>query len=297
MSRAGENNDSLEMLLDTICNTFGAVLFIAMLVVLLVNPNAEEGSGETDEDVTSEFIELQAEISDMELEAARLRAVLVQQQDLTERFATPDSKQIATELLKAEQEQSQLVEDRAMKTKLLAQVDERNARAREQIRGQRAALRRAEAEVRQKSQAIRKTVAKSSRSAQTPKAMRLRTTPVVTMLKNGVWYCLLKPQAGGLTINRTDCEAIPRGPNQELRPRLGGGVNVRNTNRRVSLPVSGSPTLNHYKVYVHADSAIEYRAVKDAISTEGYKVELVLMSAEASIIYGRGVTARDAWGQ
>ena len=35
--RSAAKQDSLELLLDTICNTFGGVLFIAILVVQKVN--------------------------------------------------------------------------------------------------------------------------------------------------------------------------------------------------------------------------------------------------------------------
>ena len=34
--RRSRKQDSLELLLDTICNTFGGVLFIAILVVMLL---------------------------------------------------------------------------------------------------------------------------------------------------------------------------------------------------------------------------------------------------------------------
>ena len=38
MSRKPNDDDgSLELLLDTICNTFGGVLFISILVILLLN--------------------------------------------------------------------------------------------------------------------------------------------------------------------------------------------------------------------------------------------------------------------
>ena len=41
MSRkSSASSDSLDLLLDTICNTFGGVLFIAMLVIILLNISA-----------------------------------------------------------------------------------------------------------------------------------------------------------------------------------------------------------------------------------------------------------------
>ena len=40
------NSASLDLLLDTICNTFGGVLFVSMLVVILLNMSAAEVSDE-----------------------------------------------------------------------------------------------------------------------------------------------------------------------------------------------------------------------------------------------------------
>ena len=44
MSRRKQQNDngSLELLLDTICNTFGGILFISLLVVILLNTTSEK---------------------------------------------------------------------------------------------------------------------------------------------------------------------------------------------------------------------------------------------------------------
>jgi hypothetical protein len=40
--RRSLGQDSLELLLDTICNTFGGVLFIAMMVVLLLQQTSKD---------------------------------------------------------------------------------------------------------------------------------------------------------------------------------------------------------------------------------------------------------------
>ncbi|MEO8166385.1 MAG: hypothetical protein ABI619_13420, partial [Betaproteobacteria bacterium] len=39
--RTNTDDSSLELLLDTICNTFGGILFISMLVVILLNMTSE----------------------------------------------------------------------------------------------------------------------------------------------------------------------------------------------------------------------------------------------------------------
>lgn len=90
------------------------------------------------------------------------------------------------------------------------------------------------------------------------------------MLKSGVWYCLLKPTGGTLAVNQSDSVTLPAANgNLEVRPRLGAGLNVRNTGKQVRLPLQASPSRHHYKVYLYADSSAEYHAVKEAISARG----------------------------
>jgi hypothetical protein len=52
--RRPQSADSLELLLDTLCNTFGGVLFIAMLVVVLLQMAGKGASGHPREPVRSE---------------------------------------------------------------------------------------------------------------------------------------------------------------------------------------------------------------------------------------------------
>jgi len=46
MRKLGENRDSLELLLDTVCSMFGAILLIAILVALMAQTTREDTSGQ-----------------------------------------------------------------------------------------------------------------------------------------------------------------------------------------------------------------------------------------------------------
>jgi len=46
MKKLGSNRDSLELLLDTVCSMFGAILLIAILVALMAQTSSEDNAGE-----------------------------------------------------------------------------------------------------------------------------------------------------------------------------------------------------------------------------------------------------------
>ena len=76
--RGGAGNESLELLLDTICNTFGGVLFIAILLALSVRPEPTSRAEDAGRRLASAAAETAlAEVSELE-------ALLRQQAELAE---------------------------------------------------------------------------------------------------------------------------------------------------------------------------------------------------------------------
>jgi len=91
--RRGIKQDSLELLLDTICNTFGGVLFIAILVVmLLAQAGSRTGSAEPDVPVpTAEELEARSrELATLSAEVVRQQQIQASQAALVESLV-PDA--------------------------------------------------------------------------------------------------------------------------------------------------------------------------------------------------------------
>jgi len=80
MPRRREPTDSLDLLLDTICNTFGGILFIALLVVILLQLQGEQTAATTEKDVTAaDLAALRIELADRIDSERRLRELLDRQ--------------------------------------------------------------------------------------------------------------------------------------------------------------------------------------------------------------------------
>ena len=95
-------DSSLELLLDTICNTFGGVLFLAILVcILLRNAGHTSAQQQVDAKFTeNDVIELVRHRTEVESELAGLRAAAERQNQVASSFITPG----AAEILKAQED-------------------------------------------------------------------------------------------------------------------------------------------------------------------------------------------------
>lgn len=71
--RSGANADSLDLFLDTICNAFGGLLFLAILLTLLVQMQSNDDSGSSQEFVSE--VELERLVLRERITAAWLRTL------------------------------------------------------------------------------------------------------------------------------------------------------------------------------------------------------------------------------
>lgn len=92
--RRNSSADSLELLLDTICNTFGGVLFIAILVVILLQTT---GDGTADPMDSAREVRIQELTARLEEDSAKLEAIEqadTGQRQLIEQFSNDDVREL-----------------------------------------------------------------------------------------------------------------------------------------------------------------------------------------------------------
>ena len=79
---------SLDLLLDTICITFGGVLFIALLVVLLLQMSGNSGANSAvDAEKQQRFLESQSRLEELRARLKTLRTAAAQQESLASDLA------------------------------------------------------------------------------------------------------------------------------------------------------------------------------------------------------------------
>ncbi|WP_237228626.1 hypothetical protein [Rubinisphaera sp. JC750] len=108
--RRTENADSLELLLDTICNMFGGIVFISLLVVLMMQTSP---SSSTSENTPIDPLDVQKLQRDWEIaraQAERTRQARSQQLEFLGKYVPPDLKERLDELYSLDQANSDLEE-------------------------------------------------------------------------------------------------------------------------------------------------------------------------------------------
>lgn len=81
MRRRREDASSLELLLDTMCNTFGGVMFIAISLVVVISM-VRSASRALEENAPRKLEQLQQELARLEREAAESRESVEQRREL-----------------------------------------------------------------------------------------------------------------------------------------------------------------------------------------------------------------------
>jgi low affinity Fe/Cu permease len=93
--RGGEKPDSLELMLDTICDTFGSVLFIAILVVMLLQQTGGDVTPPPSIAVPPEQVhDLSQKVTELTAELVRLKANRESQVAIIESFAPEEVREL-----------------------------------------------------------------------------------------------------------------------------------------------------------------------------------------------------------
>ncbi len=121
MRRKSIHSDSLELFLDTICNTFGGILFIALLVIVLLQMTSKKTSVSIQEEIVkeSEYRLVELEYNKLQVEWAGIQDMARQIKETNDQFSSESLKKAYTQW----QDKKRLYEQKLeYKSSLLAEV-------------------------------------------------------------------------------------------------------------------------------------------------------------------------------
>lgn len=267
-------DDSLELLLDTICNTFGAVIFISILASVLVQNSAADNEASSVYDKAVKQTQTQhRELSELRQRQELLKTLLTNQQELIQRFSSSESITLASLIHADTAAQAAAV---ALKTEAVqSTVSSENERLlietvlQEQLtRLQQASLEQAEAE-----QRVRDLETQQGKTAQIRRVHETSKFGFTFALDNGRLYAVhssdaARPDVMDLMINREDCDVVEEGGRSIIRPRKDAGLPMRDAasaaaDAKVKLqPVSKAFVV---RLFVARDSFAEFLPIKEAL--------------------------------
>lgn len=317
MARKSHLSDSsLELLLDTICNTFGGVLFLAMLVSLLLTQTRKrsELEAETADPVpavsAADLVRLDARADEAERELAQLEAVVADVREMGGQMADPGYREKLDAMQEAVRAENALASRRVRVLREIADAQAAAARAagktavteRERAEAEReleVARERLEAATRERERLVQSAIrlrddaARTATVSTTGRAPRERDTDKIefgVMLKYGRMYLMHDYRTGEREVNTKDFVLTPGLLNNTAEPKPNAGLDLKD--RSLSAAdlrryLASHPAREWYPcLVVHPDSFQEFLTLKAVLVSLGY--EYRLMPTNKGVLDGGG---------
>jgi hypothetical protein len=171
VKRRDEQPDSLELLLDTICNTFGGILFISILVVIMVNFSRGRATiAPPDASLQAELIEWERQLTQSNAEVDRLGKVVREQMSIENHIADPQLARSVRVLGQSQQKTTELVKAKTDRLSQIAQSQAAINQIASTLQKAKEERQEAEKELAELQQQIRREIASRSHTARLPKA-------------------------------------------------------------------------------------------------------------------------------
>ena len=278
MSRKTETvSDSLDLLLDTICNTFGGVLFISMLVIVLVNMSSQRFMLEPPESVAqTELIELKQRLARTQEELEQLRTLSRQQGLLETELLDPHLEELAVRLKTSMETRDQLVQLRNKDLQSIAQFQAETNRVALELRELEVALQEAAKELKQMDSELRAETKARTRTTELPIPRQTRKVEIAFILQQGRLTCYATRSPDGSPaecIEKTDSKGT------YLEPKPNGGTLVDPASKS-GAPLAArlsefDPNWHYIAVAVSPDSFPHFAAFRNAMIASGFEYRLI----------------------
>jgi TolA-binding protein len=273
-SRVSES-DSLDLLLDTICNTFGGILFISLLVVIMINTSRPQATPTPQEIAAMREASRERNTLMHELEQLRQSVATIEG---SEHLVAPELMEQAREYQRQRSERAELV---MMQSRVTGNLTDAQAELND-IAINRAALeeklRATKEMIAAAKQQLSEYVDEKSRSADIPKESDTNLSGVVFFLVKGRLFGPLESvdryDSSDFVVQRQSLFDVA----VEITP---GGGDVIDPTDWESVPSSAFTTISHnhafVRIYVWSDSYHHFDSVRRYLVSAGFKYELIPM--------------------
>ncbi len=303
--RLSSGSDSLELLLDTICNTFGGVLFLAMLVSLMLTQtrsrtDSQAGSGDPRPALTeAQLARLEAEVEQLTSDIDLLESQTAGMRPAQDSVGQPDIERLVLEMEAAERRQAELESRRAKVLRQLAVAQAASVRARAaKLEHEREAV-AVEKVVEQARNRLSKAVAERNRLVASATELRLREIAHRTvratgqspreretsksefgvLLRYGRAYLMKVRRGDDVVVNAEEFSVSEEGDTNRARARPQRGLDLTVSNQReeeIEQLLKSFPPAEWYPCFVvHPDSFDAFVVIKAEAVRLGYEYRVL----------------------
>lgn len=267
-----EESDSLDLLLDTVSNVFGGVMFLTLLAALLI---LSRGATRVEEQTTVDPEVIPTNTTLIEAETRRTAAALEAQRTTRDRL-DPDG--TLADKAKRLQEIEATLALANRHNRRASDAEQSQEQAQQDLQAQQSDLEKQIEELRnevaQKSKANEEIRSSSERAVEFRGLSLSMTREAVVMLRYGRWY-LLQTARSPKSLNREDLFILENSRSLTRitpKPHRGNPVTDESVEKLVGhLKRVFSPKSYHVVIAVWDDSFAEFNQLKDGIKEAGFQ--------------------------
>jgi hypothetical protein len=296
MSRSSSTiqDGSLELLLDTICNTFGGIVFISMLVVVLLNMSGETASSQPPTEESA--LELQQLTAELEAAQARLRILhqaTRQRDDTIQQLVSKDQLILARKLVEAEALRTTRIEETATITKVIADHQKSVNTISQDLAERKKELESLQNQLQVQSDSMRREVESRSQNVTPPKLEELPNHRSIDMiLKGGRLVALSRISESGLeNRNADELNVSFEGGTEFVEPKTGAGVAValdKSTKAQIQSALNQfNPNRHVIKIWIWPDSFAHYQVIQEILAESRFRSKLEPVRQDTRLHVGK----------
>ena len=282
-------DDSLELLLDTICNTFATVIFISMLASILAQNSAPAAASATEtKAAVDETYARQRELSELQRRQKALQSQLTQQSDLIDRFSSEESVALAMQIHQDSESQSRMSAQKVETADAIVRSERDSLQLEQAVQELLKQLQDEQTRQTAGENNLRNLRTNAGHTAEVRRVHETTKFGFTFALDNGRLYSVhtsddKNAAMMNLMIDRDDCDVTEVAGVTTIRPLQNAGSPLQNSptaKRDAKVKLSKVSKNFVVRLFVAKDSFAEFLPVKEALTELGLEYALEIMPGQ-----------------
>jgi hypothetical protein len=277
MKGRDDSTGSFDLFLDTICNTFGGIVFLAILLAILIQTRAivKTPQQESEESpLTAEQVrELIAELDMARSDYSAIAAAFASLPPLTTSEDDADYRKLDAERKAIEGQVSNAMQKQTRQTQLLARQLAENVEINEENAAVPRELQDIESKVHERSASLKSLVTSRQTTLKIPRDRATNAPSVLGLLQGSRFYLAKLPSYSSRSFNDDHVSTQASGRGINIKPRSGRGWSLND--RELTTMIQNAHSRRHIvTVAVWPDSYDDFSTVKEALVKSGVMYQL-----------------------
>jgi len=287
--RRGASSDSLDLFLDTICNAFGGLLFLAILLTLLVQMRSSDDSGESQETVSAvDFEKLALEVRTAERRRDELNSQVIKLKQVAGEISSGQLQQRTSDVAEIQQKLDQLVAQIQAESQQVETMLREMREIQEQMANLEVELPRAREDLANSQQDLAKNLKSREKSVEAPVERITLKSPICLLMRDNRVHVVFK-DSSNQDVNEEHVEKLAEGKSTTVRPKAGRGFDVSSEIgiKKISDHLSQFSSTDRFcSIAVWPDSYGNFEKVKKLMLDGGFNYQLHPLTTEDRVSYG-----------